>query len=96
MSAKWTWRRKGCRIRCDGRTIATVSTGFIGEDELNERGRLMAAAPLLKDALEDIKNLSPGGPHISAEAGFKAAFLVICQARDIARAALKAAEGETE
>lgn len=69
----------------------TVRT-FHHDDE--EFARLQSINAELLAALEAIKALSPGGPHISAEAGFKATFLVLCQARDIASAAIKKAESK--
>ena len=47
----------------------------------------------LKKALQSILELDVGGPHISAEAGFGKAMIVVERSRQIARAALN---GETD
>ena len=53
MAEQWQWQRKGCRVYDkSGHKVADVSLSWITEDELNERGRLIAAAPELLEALE--------------------------------------------
>jgi hypothetical protein len=50
--------------------------------------RVTAERDALVTALEKIAACSPGGPHISAQAGFGAALGTLDKARGIARAAL--------
>ena len=48
----------------------------------------------LREALERIRDLTPGGPHLNAQDGMGAALASLDRARDIARAALDASAEE--
>ena len=50
----WQFVRKGCKVIDErGRKIADISVAYCGEAELMKRGKTIAAAPQLKEALEE-------------------------------------------
>lgn len=53
-----------------------------------DNARLRALVEEMAEALKDIHDLTPGGPHVSAKSGFEAALNVVGNARLIASNAL--------
>ena len=92
-TAAWRWERRGCKVKAGDRLVATLGLAGLGEDDLNARGRLIAAAPAMEAALAKIEDLARPGQTL----GISEAIDLICDIYNVARsarAAIHSATGE--
>lgn len=65
-----------------------VPSRILAEGNFQRAKTAVNSLPALVKALEDIANVSAGGPHVSDDDAMMATLSALCLCRDIARAAL--------